>query len=104
MPVACKKSERPVTHRSGYWPWTKLLERSLGIDADQCETCGVKMKLRALVFRAESIERYLRHLGEPIEPLPLSPARGPPYFKSRAVRRKLGELDALREQMEMFGA
>jgi hypothetical protein len=99
-----ENSERPATHRSGYWPWAKLLERSLGIDADKCETCGAKMKLRALVFRADSIERYLRHLGEPTEPLPLSPARGPPYFKSRALRRKLGELDAPREQMAMFGA
>jgi hypothetical protein len=80
------------------------MKRALGLDADICETCGTKMKLRALVFRAESIARYLRHIGEPIEPLPLSPARGPPFFASRAVRRKLGELDAPQSQMEMFGA
>jgi hypothetical protein len=95
---------RPATHRSLYWPWAKLLKRSLGIQADQCETCGSKMKLGALVFRAESVERFLRHIGEPTEVLPLSPARGPPYFKSRAVRRKLGELAAPERQMDLFGA
>ncbi len=62
------------------------------------------MKLRALVLRAASIERFLRGIGESAEVPPLSPARGPPFFKSRAVRRKLGELDAPRDQMEMFGA
>jgi len=43
------------------------------------------MKLRVLVTRAASIERYLRRIGEPTDVLPLSPARGPPFFKSRAV-------------------
>jgi hypothetical protein len=50
-----------------------------------------------------SIERFLRHLGEPVEPLPLSPARGRPFFNSRAVRRKFGELGLLPQQIEMFG-
>jgi hypothetical protein len=49
---------------------------------------------------------FLRYLGELTEPPPLSPARGPPLFQSRAVRRKLGELDVpqQRGQLEMFGA
>ncbi len=50
------------------------------------------MRLRALITAAASIERYLRHLGEPTEPPPLSPARGPPFFKCRVRRRKFGEL------------
>jgi hypothetical protein len=100
---AHEKPDKPATHRSGYWPWAKLLKRSIGVDADVCE-CGARMKLRALVFRAESIERYLRHLGEPTDALPLAPARGPPYFTSPALRRKLGELDARPGQMEMFRA
>ena len=60
------------------------------------------MKLRALVIAAASIERYLRHIGEPVEPPPLAPARDPPFFKSRSMRRKLGELPA--PQPAMFGA
>ena len=35
----------------------------------------------------------LRHLGEPTEAPPMAPARYPPCYKTRAVRRTLGELD-----------
>jgi Putative transposase/Transposase zinc-binding domain len=101
---AHEKSDKPATHRSGYWPWARLLKRSLGLDADRCDACGAKMRLRALVVRAESIARFLTKLGEPTEPPKLSPARGPPYFATRALRRKLGELGAVPAQMEMFGA
>jgi hypothetical protein len=97
--------ERPATHRSGYIPWARLLRRSLGIDADRCEECGTTMKLRAFLFRAESVERYLRHAGESTEVFPLAPARGPPFFRSAAVRRKVGELDGSDGQVELgFGA
>lgn len=99
-----RKSERPATHRCHYWSWARLLKRSLGIDVETCDKCGARMKLRALILRAASIERFLRHIGEPTESPPLSPARGPPFFKTHAVRRKLGELEAPRSQMEMFGA
>jgi hypothetical protein len=95
---------KPPTHRSGYWPWARLMKRSLGIDADKCDTCGSRMKLRALVRHPATIERILRHRNEPTQVLPLSPARGPPFFTSRAVRRKMGELDAPLGQTEMFGA
>jgi hypothetical protein len=43
------------------------------------------MKLRALLFRAESIERYLRHLGESTDVFPLAPARRPIGICSRVV-------------------
>lgn len=95
-------SERPATHRCRYWSWARLMKRMLAIDADRCERCGSRMKLRALVTLPASIERFLRYLGEPVEPLPLSPARGPPFFRSRAVRRKLGELGLLPQQTQMF--
>jgi hypothetical protein len=101
---APQEPERPATHRCHYWPWARLLKRSLAVDGEKCDACGARMKLRALVFAARSIERLLAHLGEPAEPPPLSPARGPPFFKSPALRRKFGDLDAPRGQVEMFGA
>jgi hypothetical protein len=79
-------------------------DETFSADVEKCRRCGGRLKLRALVTLPASIERFLRHLGEPTEPVPLSPARGPPYFKSRALRRKLGELQAPRGQVEMFGA
>jgi hypothetical protein len=44
------------------------------------------MRLVALVTATQSIARILQHLGEPTEPPVRAPARGPPYFASRAVR------------------
>jgi hypothetical protein len=81
-----------------------LLKRSLAIDGDKCDRCGARMKLRALVIAAASIQRLLRHLGEPVDPPVLAPARGPPFFKTRAVRRKLGELGTTPARPEMFDA
>jgi hypothetical protein len=85
---------RSLTYRSTYRPWAELLMRTFAIDVEQCPSCGGRMKLRALVTVTApcSVERFLRHLGEPTEPPPLSAARDPPFFKSRAVRRKLGDL------------
>jgi hypothetical protein len=48
------------------------------------------------------VSALCRHIGEPTEPPTLSPARGPPFFKSRVVRRKFGEPDAETRQQEMF--
>jgi hypothetical protein len=83
--------DKPPTHRCGYRPWRELLRRSFKIDVERCEHCGGRMKLRALVVTAAGIVRYLRWLGEPTEPPTLAPARGPPFFKSRVIRRRLGE-------------
>jgi hypothetical protein len=40
------------------------------------------------------IRRYLRALGEPTDAPQRSPARGPPFWASRALRRRAGEVDA----------
>jgi hypothetical protein len=77
-----------------------LLRRSFKIDVEHCEHCGGRMKLRALVVTAAGIRRYLRWLGEPTEPPVLAPARDPPFFLSRVIRRRLGEP----VQAELFDA
>ena len=45
------------------------------------------MRLLAMVTEPKSIARYLRSLGEPTSAPEPQPARGPPYWKSRALRR-----------------
>ena len=97
---AAAKKDKPATHRSGYRPWAELLKRSFRIDVERCSKCGGRLKLRALVITAAGIRRYLRWLGEPSEPPALAPARGPPFFQSVALRRKLGEP----VQAELFDA
>jgi hypothetical protein len=84
------KKDKPPTHRCGYRPWKALLRRSFKIDVELCE-CGGRMKIKALVMTSAGIDRYLRWLGEPTDPPTLAPARGPPFFKSVVIRRKLGE-------------
>ena len=53
------------------------------------------MKLVAIVTDPGSIKRVLRHLGEPTDPPAREPARGPPYWKSRVLRRSARDEDSV---------
>jgi hypothetical protein len=80
---------RATPTRPRRWrPRPELLFLSFGLDVEHCPHCGGKLHLHALVHHPASIARILRHRGEPTEPLPLSPARGPPYWKSQVLRRR----------------
>jgi hypothetical protein len=57
------------------------------------------MRLVSLITEPDSIVRYLTHIGEPTEPPPLAPARGPPYYQSRVLRRRPSP-----QQTEIFDA
>jgi len=81
-----------ATSRCRYWHWGELLKRTFDIDL-RCESCGEPMKLVALVREEESVVRFLRALSEPTEPPRREPARGPPWWRSSAVRR-LSQSDA----------
>jgi len=98
--ATCTAKDKPATHRSGYRSWRELLMRCFKIDGELCGKCGGRMKMRALVLTAAGIRRYLRWLGEPTEPPVLAPARDPPFFQSRVIRRRLGEP----VQAELFDA
>jgi len=55
------------------------------------------MKLLAVVRNPVSIARYLKAAGEPTDAPSRSPNRGPPYWKSRVLRRQaLGHEDDCR--------
>jgi hypothetical protein len=64
--------------------------RTFAIDVEKCDRCGDRLKVRALGLAVASIDRLLRRVGEPSEPPPLSPARDPPFFKSRVLRQRFG--------------
>jgi hypothetical protein len=78
---------RPKRGGSRYRPWAELLKRTFGVDVLECAKCKGRMKLLAVVTEAKAIRRMLRHLGEATEPPVREPARGPPYCKSRVLRR-----------------
>jgi len=43
-----------------------------------CPNCGGDIRLIAFITEPRPIRKILTHLGEPLEPPPVSPARGPP--------------------------
>jgi hypothetical protein len=77
----------PKRGGSRYRPWAELLKRTFGVDVLECPKCKGRMKLLAVVTDPKSMERILRHLREATEPPKREPARGPPYWKSRVLRR-----------------
>jgi len=79
---------------SHYRPWAELLKRTFDIEV-HCPRCGARMKLVAIVTDPGSIKRVLRHLGEPTDPPAREPARGPPYWKSRVLRRSASDADSV---------
>ena len=70
-----------------------VAELLAAIDVETCPKCGGSMKLHALITRPSSVQWFLHYLGEPTDAPPRSAAHDPPYFRSRAVRRRLGALD-----------
>jgi hypothetical protein len=79
-PPACVDGSR-------YRPWAELLKRTFGIDVETCPRCGGRMRLLAVITDLASAARFLRHRGEPTEPPARAPARAPPYWQSKIVRR-----------------
>jgi len=99
-----KTPEKPggtSSHRCQYRPFIELLARTFSIDVTVCPSCGGRMRLVALVKDASSIARFLRNLGEPTEPPPMAPARGPPYARSRVQRRQTPEI--VDREPDLFG-
>jgi len=85
------KDEKPKGSR--YWRWGELLKRTFDIEL-LCPSCQAPMKLVALVRDGPSLVRFLKSRGEPTEAPRREPARGPPHFRSKAVRR-LAHADAV---------
>ena len=89
--------ERP-RRRSGWRPWLELLKRSFDIDL-RCPSCDGVMKLKSFLTSPRSLRRLLTKLDVPAELQGKAPARAPPYFASKVVRRHFGEPDP---QLAMF--
>jgi hypothetical protein len=83
------ESSQPKRAGCRYRSWAELL-RTLGIDAFACPNCQGRMRILALVRGPDEVRRFLQALGEPTEPPTRTPARGPPYWASRALRIRSG--------------
>jgi hypothetical protein len=90
----CEEDLAAVPRRGPYRPWAALLKRTFGLDVLACPRCEGRMRLLAMVTEPKSVTRYLRGLGEPTEAPARTAARGPPFWKSRVLRRASGDDEA----------
>jgi len=68
--------------------------RSFAVDVLACPKCHGRMRLLAMVEDPANVARYLAGVGEATEVPPARRGSGPPYWKSRVLRRQaLGEGD-----------
>jgi len=89
-----EEEPEPRPRRCRYRPWAELMMRTFAVDVLCCPRCSGRLRLVALMTEPDEIRRYLRALGEPTDPPARSPARGPPYWRSTALRRRAGAVDA----------
>ena len=54
--------------------WAELVQRVFLTEILHCP-CGGRRRVLAMIFNPASIERVLRHLGLPHEPMPRAPPR-----------------------------
>ena len=72
------KHQKPRSHDTSRIAWAKLMAR-VGEDFPlACPNCGGDIRLIAFITEPGPIRKILTYLGEPLEPPPLEPARGPP--------------------------
>ncbi len=80
-PVAagcCDPREKPRLHDASRITWAKLMVRVGKEFPMQCPGCGGDIRLIAFITEPGPIRKNLTHLGEPLKPPLVSPARGPP--------------------------
>ena len=88
--------QKPRSHDTSRIAWAKLLARVGEEFPLACPTCGGDIRLIAFITEPEPIRKILKHLGEPLEPPPVSPARGPPT--------DWGELVQVHDDRDVFQA
>jgi hypothetical protein len=74
----CAANQKPRSHDTSRIAWARLLARVGEEFPLECPNCGGDIRLIAFITEPGSIRNILTHLGEPLEPPPVSPARGPP--------------------------
>ena len=74
----CDSCDKPRSHDTSRIAWAKPVARVGEEFPLECPGCGGDIRLIALITDPGPIRKILTHLGEQLEPPPVSPARGPP--------------------------
>ena len=73
-----KPHQKPRSHDTSRIAWAKLMARVGEEFPLECPACGGDIRLISFITEPGPIRKILTHLGEPLEPPPVSPPRGPP--------------------------
>ena len=90
----CDANQKPRSHDTSRIAWAKLMARVGEEFPLQCPNCGGDIRLIAFFTEPGPIRKIPIYLGEPLEPPPLSPARGPPI--------DWGELVQMHDDRDVF--
>ena len=71
-------NQKPRSHDTSRIAWAKLMARVGEEFPLECPACGGDIRLIAFITEPGPFRKILTHLGEPLAPPPVSPARGPP--------------------------
>ncbi len=71
--------------RPTHYAWGLLLARIYEAFTLLCPKCGSAMRIIAFITDAPTVREILIHLGEPITPPTIAPARGPPLWEAAAA-------------------
>jgi hypothetical protein len=93
---ATHATQKPRSHDTSRIAWAKLMARVGEEFPLECPNCGGDIRLIASITEPGPIRKILTHLGEPLEPPPVSPARGPPT--------DWGELVHIHDDRDVFQA
>jgi len=91
------RNDRSV-RRAARYAWALLLARIYEVFPLTCPQCGGAMRIIAFIDEGEAIRKILQHLGEPIAPPKLAPARGPPLWEAAGQ----GDADPLTQPIPEF--
>ena len=89
-------NQKPRSHDTSRIAWAKLMARVGEEFPLACPNCGGDIRLIAFITEPGPIRKILEALGEPLEPPPVSPARGPPT--------DWGELVQIHDDRDVFQA
>ncbi len=80
--------EETGSRASARYLWAMLLARLVECLPLTCPSCGAHMRIVAFITEAAPVERILTHIGQPAQPPPIAPARGPPAWDDALAARR----------------
>ena len=70
----------PAPQRADRYAWARLLARIYEVFPLLRPLCGGQMQIVAFITEPPTVRAILAHLGEPIRPPVIAPARAPPLW------------------------